>query len=152
QETLLLVLDDLQWADDLSLEFLESFLYAGAILPWLIVGIYRGEEVRASSPALSRLLGSPGVERRALFRLEEAAVEAVVGEMLALSPPPKPLSAALARHSEGNPLFVAEYLRAAVEEGLLGRDDQGRWQLQDLTRVHGGSPLHFSLEGEGGMG
>src|SRR5262249_28840827 len=37
----------------------------------------------------------------------------------------------LTRQSEGNPFFVAEYLRAAVEEGLLWRDQGGRWQVAE---------------------
>ncbi|HLL83725.1 MAG TPA: hypothetical protein VK420_13760, partial [Longimicrobium sp.] len=34
----------------------------------------------------------------------------------------------LTTQSDGNPLFVAEYLRAAINEGLLRRNEAGRWQ------------------------
>jgi tetratricopeptide (TPR) repeat protein len=53
----------------------------------------------------------------------------MVGDMLALRPPPTLLSEHLARHSEGNPFFVAEYMRLAVAERLVTRDEAGHWRL-----------------------
>src|SRR5690606_12511146 len=35
----------------------------------------------------------------------------------------------VAARSEGNPLFAAEYVRTAVDEGLLRRDIDGRWHI-----------------------
>ncbi len=49
--------------------------------------------------------------------------------MLALEVAPEGLTEFLARRSEGNPFFVAEYLRTAVDSTLLWRDEQGRWRL-----------------------
>jgi eukaryotic-like serine/threonine-protein kinase len=123
---LLVVLDDLQWADDLTLGLL-AYLLRGTHLeraPVLVVGTYRSEEV---SGELGALVGSGRAVQLRLGRLEEAAVTAIVGDMLALTPP-EPLSRFLSLQSEGNPFFVAEYLRAAVEEGLLWRNADGRWQ------------------------
>lgn len=37
----------------------------------------------------------------------------------------------LTRQSEGNPFFVAEYLRTAIAEGLLFRDAKGHWQVAE---------------------
>jgi predicted ATPase len=131
---LVLVIDDLQWADELSLGWLAYLRHlsagAGSALPLLVVGTYRTEEVgvRHVSP-LRALLEAPDVAKVRLGRLDEAAVRAMIGDMLALSPPPERFAGFLNRHSEGNPFFVAEYLQAAVEEGLLMRDEQGRWQV-----------------------
>src|SRR5207244_854467 len=55
---------------------------------------------------------------------------AMVADMLALPAAPAALLEFLVRHSGGNPFFVAEYLRAAVAEGLLYRES-GRWQAVD---------------------
>ena len=44
----------------------------------------------------------------------------------------------LSRQAEGNPFFVAEYLRAAVLEGLLWRDGRGRWQVVESQRARAG--------------
>ncbi|MBI2569921.1 MAG: tetratricopeptide repeat protein [Candidatus Schekmanbacteria bacterium] len=124
----LLALDDLQWADPLSLEVLALLLRTGRLdrFPLLVLGTYRAEEVGES---LGRLLGMAAVRRIVVERLEERSVAAMVGDMLALSPPPTAFAAYLGRHSEGNPFFVAEYLRLAVDEGVLSRNPRGTWQL-----------------------
>ncbi|MFN7971922.1 MAG: tetratricopeptide repeat protein [Acidobacteriota bacterium] len=56
-------------------------------------------------------------------------------EMLALPEPPAALGRFLAERSAGNPLFVAEYLKLAVTEGLLARDDEGRWQVGNAPEM-----------------
>jgi eukaryotic-like serine/threonine-protein kinase len=139
--SLLIVLDDLQWADELTLAFLEHLLRGGHLerMPLLIVGTYRSEELGEGqgpgagaarhAASLRALLGAPQVCRVELGRLEADAVGSMVGEMLALRPPPAVFTRFLARCSEGNPFFVAEYLRTAVDEGLLYRDERGRWQV-----------------------
>src|SRR5690349_13408059 len=61
-------------------------------------------------------------------RLGETSVGAMVGDMLAMRRPPLGLVQFLARAAEGNPFFVAEYLRTAVAEGILHRR-AGAWLL-----------------------
>ncbi len=132
---LLLVIDDIQWADDLSLAFFEAineeFL---ASTPVLIVALYRTEEV---SGAIARLQGAPHVRAIELERLDDGALEVMVGDLLSRSPP-QALVRALALHSEGNPFFVAEYLRAAASEGLLVQGIDG-WRVADRP----GAPRAF---------
>ena len=54
-----------------------------------------------------------------LGRLDASAVGAMIGDMLALAEPPRGFVEFVATQSEGNPFFVAEYLRTAVAERLL---------------------------------
>ncbi len=137
RQGLLLLFDDLQWADELTLGFLEFAHRSGELgkRRLLIIGDYRSEEKTAG---LDRLLEFTDVEAMELARLREPAIVAMVGEMLAMFPPPENFGKALARHSEGNPFFVAEYLRTAVEERLLWRDERGSWQVAESTpEIHG---------------
>ena len=126
---LLLLLDDLQWADELTLGFLRFLTTPESPARqrgWLTVGAYRQEE---SVDRLAPLLELDGVDPLTLDRLAKENVAEVIGDMLALTPPPRPLVQLLSQHSEGNPLFVAEYLRAAMTEGFLSRTPGGRWQI-----------------------
>lgn len=123
-----LVLDDLQWADELTLRFLAS-------LPnnWfedkglLIVATYRVDEDNVGIRVLERRPWSLRVE---LARLGEADVRVLVRDMLALADPPPSWVTALTRASGGNPFFVAEYLRTAISEGTLRRDERGNWRFE----------------------
>jgi predicted ATPase len=129
-EPLVLVLDDLQWADDLTLDALGFLVRSGRLAQTrlLVAGTYRTEEI---GDALKRLAELPEVSRLQVERLTEEAVREMVGSMLALSPAPQLFVRFLTCHSEGNPFFVAEYLRAAVDGGLLWRDRTGQWQVAE---------------------
>lgn len=127
-EPLLLVVDDLQWADGLTLDLL-AYL-ARDVLPRTSLLVLATERREETSEALERLraLGTTV----ALDRLDREHVHALVAEMLA-NESPTALVELVARHSEGNPFFVAEYLRDALEAGLLRRDAAGAWQLDAPT-------------------
>jgi serine/threonine protein kinase len=122
-----LIIDDLQWSDELSLGFLEHV--GGALAeraPLLIVATIRSEE---ATPALSKLMAASWATTVAVRRLQGADVDHMVKGMLGMDQTPAAFVRFLARKSEGNPLFVAEYLRMAVAEQVLVRNDEGRWTL-----------------------
>jgi predicted ATPase len=126
-EPLLLILDDLQWADELSLALLKVLTVRGGEPGVLILGTCRLGETGAD---LSQLLGAPGAGTLPLARLDPGGVGEMVAGMLALREPPGELVDFLADSSSGNPFFIAEYLRAAIDEGLLVRDRAGAWHLR----------------------
>src|SRR5258705_453555 len=78
---------------------------------------------------MDELLATPRAALIELKRLPPPAVGAMVSEMLSLSEPPAEFVQFLVAHSEGNPFFIAEYLRAAVAGNYLVRDDAGGWQI-----------------------
>ena len=127
QEPLVLLLDDLQWADALSLTFL-AMLGQGRLdrQAILVVGSYRDESPRWQ---LKALVERSGARRFALPPLDREAVAAMVGDLLAMSRPPAPLVTWVAARSEGRPAAVVEALRHAHEEGIIGRRD-GHWVMR----------------------
>ncbi len=147
EQPLLLVIDDVQWADELSLAVLR--LLSPALLeklPLLIVATYRSDEAPASLRALTTTAGAHDLR---LARLDEDGVAAMVTEMLGTSRLPAAMIGFLARTSEGNPFFVAEYVRAAVTLGVLKRQ-RGQWQLDqgdDRDAAYAALPLPSSLRG-----
>ena len=122
---ILLVLDDLQWADELTLALLASLGSTQRGL--LLLGTVRAEEMTGE---LEAVLGSIDAVTVEVPRLSTKAVGAMVRDMLALEEEVPALTALVASRSEGNPWLVAEYLRAAIEEGALHRELGGRWQLR----------------------
>jgi tetratricopeptide (TPR) repeat protein len=127
ERQVLWLIDDLQWADELTLNLLTSpewRFFDG--LKLLIVGTYRSDEM---TTGLYTLLRGQAHEAIQLTPLVDEDVEAMVADMLAVRAPPKRLVKLLTKHSQGNPFFVAEYLRAAADVHLLVRDGQ-HWQLR----------------------
>ncbi|MBN1205355.1 MAG: protein kinase [Myxococcaceae bacterium] len=124
---LLLVVDDLQWADELSLGFLRSIGQGPlADAPVLILGTYRSG---AHGGRLSSVIEAAGGAHVELGQLDAASVRAMAASMLALPEVPVDIGGFLTGAAEGNPFLVAEYLRAAIEAGALARESDGQWRF-----------------------
>ena len=122
---LLVVIDDLHWADTGSLELL-AFLAAelrGARL--VVLGTYRDVDLAAGQP-LTETLGALArervVERIRLRGLGKAEVARLIVTTTG-SRPPEELVRAVHDRTEGNPFFVTELLRLLQSEGTLQADD-----------------------------
>ena len=127
---LVLLLDDLQWADPLSLEFLDYLeLHRQPGEELLVIGAFRNDESEHRWPAQATRIELP--------RLEEDSVRQTVAGMLALESAPPDFARFLHRSSAGLPFFVAEYLKLAIDEEIIRRDASGAWVLAggaaDLT-------------------
>lgn len=128
EKPLMFVLDDMQWADELTLGFI-SFLINGRCCndwPILLLCLYRQDE--ADFPLIEHT-DKNSVEIITVDRLNDKEIAQLVRDVLSISYLPQRFSKFLARFSRGNPYFVTEYLRAAVEENVIWRDSEGNWQV-----------------------
>lgn len=140
---ILLVIDDLQWADNLTRGFLASSrsneLNAA---PALIVATLREEPSGTSEGRMPDPdFGAATLVH--LSRLTRAEVRAAVKDMLASELLPEGLVDFVFEHSEGNPFFVAEYLLTALNNGQLLRDRVGHWVCPSLVRSSGTTALQL---------
>ena len=126
-EPLLLVLEDLHWADESTLLLTEYLAPLLPEMPVRIIGTYRDDEVDTSHP-LSRVITQLGrrrfIDRISLRRLSFGGVRAMV-EALAGQPPPEELVRVIDSETEGNPFFVEELYLHLAESGVL-LDERGR--------------------------
>jgi DNA-binding CsgD family transcriptional regulator len=116
---LLLVLDDLHWADRASLLLLEHLAARVSRARALVLGTFRDTELwpgHPLPPALGELERVAAVERIALTGLSEADVSRFIvaghGERL-----PAEQVAAIHARTDGNPFFVRELVRLLAAEG-----------------------------------
>jgi adenylate cyclase len=150
---LVILLDDLQWADESTLRLTQYLAQQLPQLPATLIAIYRDLDApveREPAGRLERILhrvrsGTPGPSRRNVLR---ETVEQLIGQRLAREIALGPLSeddvagllgalgsreapAAVARTfadaTGGNPFFVEELFRHVNEEGRLF-DGEGAWR------------------------
>jgi class 3 adenylate cyclase/tetratricopeptide (TPR) repeat protein len=137
---LLLVLEDLHWADESTVLLTEYLAPLMSELPVLIVGTYRDGEVDVGSPlarAISQLERRRQVDRIRLERLSLGGVRTMV-EALAKQPAPEKLVHLIESETEGNPFFVEEVYLHLAESGALF-DENGRVR-QDMEVAESNVP------------
>ncbi|MFQ6102175.1 MAG: ABC transporter substrate-binding protein [Anaerolineae bacterium] len=125
-QPLLLVIDDLQWCDRETLEWLHYLLRFDRRARLLIVGTYRPEETGPDHPLTSLLLAlrrSRRLTEIELGPLDETETASLAAHVAGRELPPA-LAAQLYRETEGNPLFVVETVRAVAGDWRLEIGDQ----------------------------
>jgi class 3 adenylate cyclase/tetratricopeptide (TPR) repeat protein len=139
---LVVLFDDVHWADDASLQLMEHIAPELPDMPVLVIATYRDVELDVYRPlakTLEDLLRRRLVTRMSLTRLPEETVGAMLSK-LAGETPPRSLTAAIFRETEGNAFFVEEVFRHLDEEGRL-RGEDGSWRadlnVEDLEVPEG---------------
>jgi len=137
QRPLLLILDDLHWADVSSISLLFHLSRQIVESPILIVGSYRPEEVTRSKGEEQHPLASILSELKRHFgdiwvnldQDEQTKGRTFVDSFLDTEPNQlgENFRRALARHTEGHPLFTVELIRDMQERGDLQKNKDGRW-------------------------
>ncbi len=139
ERPLVLLLDDLQWADDASRQVVGYLMRTAVDDPLLIVGLARLEEAEEQSHPLSVWLrqqaaarGFTSVRLRALTETEVGTqVARVFGASGGITLPPA-VTATLHQLTGGNPYFLVETIRFLLERGLLVRsEDKTAWKWHD---------------------
>jgi class 3 adenylate cyclase len=116
---LVVVLEDVQWAEPTLLELIEYLPMAIGSLPVLLIAVTRAElfDIRPNFAE-----GLPGARRIDVEALNEADSQALVEQLVGDAGVATELSDRVAASAEGNPLFVEELVRMLMEERHLGRD------------------------------
>ncbi|MBV9103954.1 MAG: AAA family ATPase [Candidatus Eremiobacteraeota bacterium] len=133
---LLLILEDLHWAGAAimaAIEFLARHIAERRIL---LIGTYREEEIGLTHPlrSLRRSLRRDDAHAHlALSALAPDAVQMLVRLISGLGPEANPFAERLFSVTEGNPLFLVESLRDALEAGFVVAGPE-RWEIRDVPR------------------
>jgi class 3 adenylate cyclase/tetratricopeptide (TPR) repeat protein len=122
REPMLLVIDDLQWADSSSFEVLIRLANHITSVPMLIVLAYRPA---SSLNHLRTIL--PTVTYQSLHELSATESSHFLSAMLNGTPPPEIVT--LLERAHGNPFFIEELARTLVSSGTLALDTMGHWRL-----------------------
>ena len=121
------VIDDIQWAEPLLLDLIEHLAEWVADAAVLLVGLAR-PELREVRPSLAEP-GRPVAAVVVLDGLDASATEALAAGLLGTDRLPAGLVERLPASTDGNPLFVRELVRMLVDDRVIRRRDDGEWEL-----------------------
>uniref|UniRef100_A0A7S4N4H0 Orc1-like AAA ATPase domain-containing protein n=2 Tax=Odontella aurita TaxID=265563 RepID=A0A7S4N4H0_9STRA len=140
-----LMLDDLQWADQVSLDLMQALITDSGITGLLFIGCYRDNEIGEDHPLKSSLhairrSSCVSTTTIALENLSLDSVNALVSDILCLTPRmTKSLAEVVFRKTGGNALFVVQLLTSLHDEGFLRYSlTLRRWDW-DMTKISGKS-------------
>ena len=115
-DPLVLVFEDLHWADDGLLDFLDHLVDWAASVPILVVATAR-PELLTRRPDWGG--GKTNATTISLSPLSERETAALVHGLLERAVLPAEIQAALLERAAGNPLYAEEFARIALERGSL---------------------------------
>jgi DNA-binding SARP family transcriptional activator/class 3 adenylate cyclase len=137
-----LMLDDLHWADDQTLILLRYLATEPRLANVLICGAYRSTDTSQTSELMSivsslhREVEGPRIDLAGLTGDEVVELaEAAAGS--SLDDASKELAQEVSRETGGNPFFVTEMLRHLVESGTVAQDGDGRWSIETTLEAIG---------------
>jgi predicted ATPase/signal transduction histidine kinase len=132
---LVMLVDDLQWAEASSLRLFERMMVDTELRGLLLVGAYRSAEAEAGNalgPMVARWQQlNPPPSQMALANLNLAGTTEMIGRMLRLEPAPsRELARALNVLTQGNPFDTIEMVNALRDDGILALAPSG-WQWDE---------------------
>lgn len=135
EQALVLILEDLHWADNASLDLLKFILEkTGDDLPILFCLIYREQKERPVWQAWQDIdRAHPGCEMLKLKELGNADGAQLLFNLLQNNQLPGEFLALINRETDGNPLYVEETLHTLIEEGAI-EQREGAWQIAKSIR------------------
>ena len=142
---LLIVLDDLHWADQPSLLLLQHMARELGRMRILIVGTYRDTDLSRTHPlseALAELNREGGFQRVVLRGLSESEVGAYIHGVSNIEPS-HGLVTRIFEETEGNPFFLSEVVNLMVQEGTIGADSVSDIAIPDGVREAIGRRLNL---------
>jgi predicted ATPase len=142
-----LVCEDLHWADPASIEVVRQLLPLASQLPILFLAALRADTDSAGWALIGQareLFGDALAELR-LEPLSEAESRTLVANLLEIESLPDHVRGVILSRAEGNPFFVEEVVRMLIERGVIvARGDQ--WvATSDIGTVEIPETLHGLL-------
>ena len=125
----LLLIDDLHWADRSTVAMLRHLARFASRERILVLGTYRDVDLERAHPLTDALTAWPREAGYEHLRLEGLEVDAVTNLLTAMGDQEMEdrVGAAWARETGGNPFFVRELVRHLYEEGHLYQGPDGKW-------------------------
>jgi tetratricopeptide (TPR) repeat protein len=137
EKPLLLLLDDMHWADQASLGLLEHFVMGSSSFRVLTLVGHRTEDVSTDSPlskTLMKLNRERLLETVSVKDLTEEETTEFIKQIFGEQAISLEFADLIYHRTGGNPFFVEEVLRSLVEDGTIFRTEK-RWDRKPIQEL-----------------
>jgi predicted ATPase/class 3 adenylate cyclase len=129
---IMVVIEDIHWADATSLELVEHLLPLINELPLALVSVSR-QTVAETPPLITAQSRYPDrFTDITLNQLSETSSLQMVCQLLAVQEIAPSLQQIILAKAEGNPFFVEEMIRTLIERGAIAQTETGAWQATSI--------------------
>jgi predicted ATPase/class 3 adenylate cyclase/regulation of enolase protein 1 (concanavalin A-like superfamily)/ribosomal protein L40E len=137
QKPLILIFEDLHWADDLSLDMINLLMDLLTLSSLMLLCVYRPEKEHKSWHIGTRASG------KCLDRYREITLRALnphesrmlIESLLTIENLPESVKGAITNKAGGNPFFVEEVIRSLIERGVVYQDGDRWFAKDDINNV-----------------
>ena len=142
EDPLIVILDDLHWADAPTVSLLRWAARTEVPMGVVLVACFRDEDTPRNHPLADLLVDlhrQPRVQRMSLGGLDDLGVLEMMESVVGQGPDGMslPLRDALVTETDGNPFFVEEMLRHLTETGAISVGSPGQWLDVEGVRASG---------------
>jgi tetratricopeptide (TPR) repeat protein len=128
EQPLLLTIDDLQWADDTSIELVNQVASQVTDRPLLLALAHRPDEPLGTALKVGEL---PHHTHLRLYELSKQASLQLLDTLLPTTPEmPQPLKELILKNAQGNPLFIEEVAHSLIENYLTLDEESGTYHAR----------------------
>jgi len=143
-QPLIVVIDDIHWAEPTFLDLIEHVLDGTNDAPVLLLCTARHDFLEDRSAWLAE---RPNATRLVLEPLSAEESALIVENLLGDAPLPDRVRNRIISSAEGNPLFVEQILSMLIDEGLVRQAPDGTWTVRSDVESFSVPPSIFALLG-----
>ncbi len=138
KKPIVLCLEDIQWLDELTLEFLQYVLRDPEPCPFLLCLTCRWSNLEPISEEIEKFIHSNAFSEATLIQLKnlpQKEVEYLAASMLGERSIPRDALQSLFSETGGQPLFVVEAMRTLVNADVVRQNISGDWQWGEFPET-----------------
>ncbi|NIO03834.1 MAG: AAA family ATPase [Proteobacteria bacterium] len=125
--TLILIIEDLHWADNTSIELLITMFRLAESNKIMFINLFRPHHERTSDRLLRNIIENyPSLHKEIYIQpLNTSESDLLIDNLLKAGGLPRDIRNSIHRRSEGNPYFIEEVIRSFIDQGVVERKNGG---------------------------
>lgn len=137
EDPLIIVFDDLHWADEASLNLLLNLVELSTTQPMLLICLLRPDKTAPSWDTIQQVQQKVGARYQSILLepLQADQTDLLLTNLLGMKELPKNIRDLIVEKADGNPFFIEELIRSLIETNQIVREDSHWRTSSDDAKV-----------------